>query len=111
MTQNSDEKTQGTAAWPSQLDLPTLPANNFAVGKVGDFTYLTFGELDPFTTGSFSPPGSGTPEVRIKPVASIVLGQDGHKVLTRLLVQALETEGLEELARFVQDALHQRQED
>ena len=110
MTHIMDEDTQKTA-WPSRLDLPTLPANNFAVGKVGDFTYLTFGELDPFTTGSFPSTEADRPEVRIKPLASLVMGRDVHRALTHLLAQALEIEDLKELAQFVQDALRERQGD
>ena len=95
--ENSVETQQQSASWPEH-NLPSLPANNFAVGKVGDFVYLTFGELRPFS--------AGTPAIR--PVGSMVLGTDGHKALTHLLAKALETEDLKELAAFIAETLQER---
>ena len=101
------------AFWPIEHDLPSLPANNFAIARAGDFVYLTFGEVRPFIVQNPSEEQvkrlrkEGVP---IKLQASIVLANDGHKALTHLLVNALELEDLKELADHIQGLIQERQE-
>jgi hypothetical protein len=113
MNRDTNEEGLIPAVWPIEDDLPSLPANQFAIAKAGDFVYLTFGEVRPFVLQNPSEEQvkrlreQGVP---IKLQASIVLANDGHNALTRLLVNALELKDLEELAEHVQDLIQQRQE-
>lgn len=113
MTSETHEDTQIPVVWPLEIDLPSLPANNFAIGKAGDFVYVTFGELRPLIARNVSEEKAEQLResgIAIKPLASVVLAADGHKVLTHLLVSALETDDLEELAVHIQKTLQERQE-
>jgi hypothetical protein len=113
MNPETHEEGAIPAFWPIERDLPSLPANNFAIAKAGDFVYLTFGEVRPLIFQN--PPEDQVKRLReegvpIKLQASIVLANDGHRALTHLLVNALGSEDLKELAEHVQNLIQQRQE-
>jgi hypothetical protein len=113
MNHETNEEGAIPALWPIEHDLPSVPANQFAIAKAGDFVYLAFGEVRPFILQNPSEERvkqlheEGVP---IKVQASIVLANDGHRALTHLLANALGLEDLKELAEHVQNLIQQRQE-
>jgi hypothetical protein len=113
MNHETHEEGSIPALWPIEPGLPSMPANNFAIAKAGDFVYLTFGEVRPLILQNFSEEQmkqlreEGVP---IKLQASIVLANDGYNALTHLLVNALEPKDLEKLAEHIQELIQKRQE-
>jgi hypothetical protein len=75
--------------------------------------YITFGELRPLILSGYSPEELRRLReegIAVKPLAAIVVANDGHKALTELLVNAVEIEDLEKLAKHIERLIQERQE-
>jgi hypothetical protein len=111
---NQNEAIELPVHWPLEVDLPSLPANHFAVNVGADIVHIVFGECRPLITKDLSPKAIELARehdgIQIKPLASIVVTPNGHKVLIRLLISALETDDLEEIAEHIQKTQERKQE-
>jgi hypothetical protein len=112
MDQDASANSTIPVRWPVDIDLPTLHCNNFAIAKAGDSIYITFGEVRPLFLSGY--PSADIEQLRqqgvlIRPLASIAVAGDGHKALTQLLVNALETGDLAELAELIQRRIQDQQ--
>jgi hypothetical protein len=111
MDHESSENITIPTFWPLEHDLPSLPANQFAVSRSEDFIYLVFGELRPLILKE--PSEEQVAQIRehgvlIKPVASIAVTPGGYLKLTNLLVNILNTDELAGLAEHIQNILDKR---
>lgn len=116
MTSDSHDEFALPIVWPLQHELPTLPANHFAISKTEEGIYLTFGELRPLIiTGERSQKQlehiREQGEVRINPLALIYVTENGFNAFLRLMVKSLETEELNELVAYIQEQLNERQDE
>lgn len=82
-----NQKLTTDLKWPIEDDLPSLYANHFSITDTGHEVILTFGDFLPtgFHRRSEEEIKSFIDQAEVRPIAKIVMSQNGYKALIGLL--------------------------